>query len=182
MPKKIKKNKELHLRNKKEKLINPDNVHILIILIAIIMVIIVASVGAYVYKKDQYHSHKDNAIVEFTYTEKLDEGYNIFSLMETDTKQIFTEFNSTGVQDYREISRGKYLDFNEEIYNSGIIENMSDIQAVPTDLNWGLYLRFADGTIKYISDPSLDVSGNKIDLSKLSDIIQKYFRQETRYK
>lgn len=183
MPKKIKKEKETKLKNNNEKLINPDNVHIIFIILGILVLCICVGVGIYVYREDKYHSHKDNAIVLFEYTETLDEGYNVFSLKETDTKQIFTEYNSLEVQDVNEISRGKYLDFNEEIYNCGIIDYMYDEESIVTDENWSLYIKFADGTKKYLYSSVLGKEENQeIDKSALAQIIEEYFGQEILYK
>lgn len=92
MPKKIKKDQEI--KKNREKFINVDNVNYIFILVAVIVLCICIGVGVYVYKEDKYHAHKDNAIVQFTYTENLDEGYNVFSVTETSTKQIFTEYNN----------------------------------------------------------------------------------------
>ena len=183
MPKKIKKEKETTFSSNKEKIINVDNIHYIFIALGILILCICIGVGIYVYREDKYHSHKDNAIVSFTYTETLDEGFNVFSLTETNTKQIFTEYNSLEVQDVREVSRGKYLDFNEEIYNSGIIEYMSDEESIVTDENWSLYIKFADGTKKYLYSSAIGKDNSeKIDKSSLASIISKYFGQEILYK
>lgn len=183
MPKKIKKDEKI-LKGKGEKLLTPDNIHYFFIAITVLVICICIGVGVYVYKQDQYHVHKNNAIVLFEYTEKLDEGYNVFSVTQTDTKQVFTEYNSLLVQDVNEISRKKYLDFNEEIYNSGLLEYMSDEESILTDDSWSLYLKFADGTRKYLYSSALgfeDIKPN-IDKTNLANIIKKYFKEDILYK
>lgn len=182
MPKKIKKEKKTTLKSNKESLINTNNIYYIFIAITILVVCICIGVGVYVYKEDKYHVHKDNAIVLFEYTEALDEGYNVFSVTETSGKRIFTEYNTLDVQDVKEISRGKYLDFNEEIYGSGILEYMSDEPSIVTDTNWSLYVKFADGTKKYLYSAAIDKENKDIDKTVLSDIIKKYFNQEILYK
>lgn len=182
MPKKIKKEKETVLKPNKESLINVDNINYFFIALGIIIICICAGVGVYVYKEDKYHSHKDNAVVEFVYTEGLDEGYDVFSITETDAKRIFTERNNLDVQDIKEISRGKYLDFNEEVYSSGILEYMSDEQSIVTDENWSLYIKFADGTEKYLYSSALGQENVQVDKTGLAQIIQKYFNAEILYK
>ena len=103
MPKNIKKEKETILKGNKESIINIDNIHIFFMILVVAIVCVCTAVGIYVYKEDKYHAHKDNAIVTFEYTEALDEGYDVYSVTETDTKQIFTEHNSLAVQDAKEV-------------------------------------------------------------------------------
>ena len=180
MPKKIKKEKETILKGNKESIINIDNIHIFFMILVVAIVCVCTAVGIYVYKEDKYHAHKDNAIVTFEYTEALDEGYDVYSVTETDTKQIFTEHNSLAVQDVKEMSRKKYLDFNEEVYATGIADYMTETQAEQPDEKWSLYLKFADGTKKYLYSRSIDES--TINKEALDQIIQKYFGEEIRYK
>ena len=182
MPKKIK--KENNLKKDKERFLNPDNIHYIFIVVAILVICVCVGAGIYVYKEDKYHSHKDNALVQFIYTEDTGEGYDVYSITETDTKQIFLEYNTIEVQDIKEISRGKYLDFNEEVYNSGIIDQMNDTESIVTDMKWNLYIKFADGTEKYLYSSPLGKPEEEISIDKtaLAEIINKYFGQEIIYK
>lgn len=182
MPKKIKKEKKTILNSNKDSIINTNNIYYIFIAVAVLVVCICIGVGVYVYKEDKYHVHKDNAIVLFEYTEALDEGYSVFSVTETDKKRIFTEYNSLDIQKVKEISRGKYLDFNEEMYNSGMLEYMSDEPSIVTDTNWNLYIKFADGTRKYLYSSAIDKAGQKVDKTALAEIINKYFKKEILYK
>jgi len=182
MPKKIKKEKKTTFKSNKENIINTNNIYYIFVAVAILVICICTFVGVYVYKEDKYHVHKDNAIVLFEYTEALDEGYNVFSVTQTEGKRIFTEYNTLDVQNVKEISRGKYLDFNEEIYNSGILEYMSDESSIVTDTNWSLYIKFADGTKKYLYSAAINQENKEVDKSLLADIIKKYFNQEILYK
>ncbi len=182
MPKKIRKEKETTLKSNKKNIINTNNIYGIIIAIAVLVVCVCIGVGIYVYKEDKYHVHKSNAVVLFEYTEALDEGYNVFSVTETSGKRVFTEYNTLDVQDVNEMSRGKYLDFNEEIYNSGILEYMSDEPSIVTDTKWSLYIKFADGTKKYLYSAAIDKVDNEVDKTTLAEIINKYFKQEILYK
>lgn len=185
MPKKIKQEKETVYNGNKKQLINVNNIHIIFIILAIIAVCICVSVGVYVYFEDKNHPNKDNAIVDFTYTEKLDEGYNVYEISQTNTKQIFTEYNTLDKQEVKEISRGKYLDFNEEIYNSGLLEIMGK-KIEDADPKWSIYVKFADGTRRYLYSHNVDSDGNiqeiNIDKEYLNNVIKTYFNQEILYK
>lgn len=185
MPKKIKQEKETVYKGNKKQLINVDNIHIIFIILAIITVGICVFAGVYTYLEDKSHPNKDNAIVDFTYTEKLDEGYNVYEISQTETKQIFTEYNTLDKQEVNELSRGKYLDFNEEIYNSGLIEKMGK-KIEDADFKWSIYVEFADGTTGYLYSHNVDSDGNiqevNIDKEYLNNVIKTYFKQEILYK
>lgn len=183
MPKKIKKESNMK-KNNNEKFLNADNIHYIFIFIAILAVCICAIVGVYIYKEDKYHVHKDNALVQFVYTENTGDGFNVFSVTRANSNEIFLEYNTTEVQEVTEISEGKYLDLNEEVYNSGLIEQMNDEEIIGNDMKWNLYIEFADGTTKFLysSNPDNPSEERNIDKSILSEIIKKYFGQEILYK
>ena len=128
--------------------------------------------------------YKDNAIVLFQYNETLEEGYNNFQIAETNTKQIATEFVSMDIQAVGHMSRKKWLDFNEEIYRTGIMDNMLDGEAIVTNNDWSLYIKLADGTRKYlysaaISGTNTEEQGSKI--SQVREIVTKYLKHDTLY-
>lgn len=185
MPKKIKQEKEVIYKSNKEPLVNVNNIHIIFVILTLIVIGICVGVGVYVYFEDKSHPNKDNAIVDFTYTEKLDEGYNVYEISESNTKQIFTEYNTLDTQEVKEVSRGKYLDFNEEIYNSGILEMMGE-KNEDIDFKWSIYVKFADGSRKYLYNYDVDSDGNieeiNIDKEYLNRVIKTYFNQEILYK
>lgn len=184
MPKKIKEKKDTVLKGNNEPLLNANNVHILFGIIGVIAIIIVACVGLFVYLEDKYHVHRDNAIVLFQYNEALDEGYNNFQIAETSTKEIATEFVNLDVQDVGKISRKKWLDFNEEIYRSGIIDQMLDGEAIVTNNDWSLYIKFADGTRKYLYSAAISGQTTKEQedsMSQVRQVVTKYLKHDTYY-
>ncbi len=183
MPKKIKQAKDTVLKGNKEPLINVNNIHIVFIAITVLILCICVGVGIYAYLEDKSHPNKENALVQFTYTENNGEGFIVYDMRETDTKQVFTEYNTLDVMDVNEISRSKYLDFNEEIYNSGFLELMEDEEREASDEKWQLYIKFSDGTRKYAYSSTLDNEENSsIDKQLLNDIIYRYFKEEIKYK
>ena len=88
------------------------------------------------------------------------------------------------VQDVKNISRKKYLDFNEEIYRTGILDHMIDGEAVVTNNDWSLYIKLADGTRKYLYSaaiPSSQSEQEEYDLTQVRQIIEKYVGHESYY-
>jgi hypothetical protein len=82
------------------------------------------------------------------------------------------------------MSRKKWLDFNEEIYRTGIMDNMLDGEAIVTNNDWSLYIKLADGTRKYlysaaISGTNTEEQGSKI--SQVREIVTKYLKHDTLY-
>lgn len=184
MPKKIKEKNDTVLKGNKEPLLNANNIHILFGIIGVVALLIVVSVGVFVYLEDRYHEHKDNPIVEFQYNETVERGYNNFAITEMNNKQVCIEFVSISEQDVKNISRKKYLDFNEEIYRTGIMDNMLDGEAIVTNNDWSLYIKLADGTRKYlysaaISGTNTEEQGSKI--SQVREIVTKYLKHDTLY-
>lgn len=184
MPKKIREKKETVLQGSKEPLLNADNVHVLFIIIGVVAAIIVAFVGLFVYLEDRYHVHRNNAIVLFQYNETLDEGYNNFQIAETNTREIATEFVSMDIQDVGHISRKKFLDFNEEVYRSGIMDYMLDGEAIVTNNDWSLYIKLADGTRKYLYSAAIsgqNTQEQEESMSQVRQIVTKYLKHDTIY-
>ena len=184
MPKKIKEKKETVLKGNKEPLLNANNVHIFFGIIGVIALVILVGVGLFVYLEDKYHENINKAIVILQYNETLDVGYNNFAITEMSNKQICAEFVSMDVQDVKNISRKKYLDFNEEIYRTGILDHMIDGEAVVTNNDWSLYIKLADGTRKYLYSaaiPSSQSEQEEYDLTQVRQIIEKYVGHESYY-
>ncbi len=179
MPKKIKKEKEQKLKSNKEKLIRVDNIHYIVILVVIILILICASVGVYVYKKDKYHAHSSVAISSFVYTEKVDEGYNIYQVS-LDNNEVYVYFNTPETNIPKKWSNGKYLDFNEELYLSGIFDEKSEvgIENGGSNIEWSLEASLINGDTIYYSNNSV----NKPDKTKFAQVINKYFGHEIIYK
>ena len=184
MPKKIKEKNDTVLKGNKEPLLNANNIHILFGIIGVVALLIVVSVGVFVYLEDRYHEHKDNPIVEFQYNETVERGYNNFAITEMNNKQVCIEFVSISEQDVKNISRKKYLDFNEEIYRTGLLDHMLEGEAVVTNNDWNIYIRLADGTRKYLYSAALPSAGTEqeeYDLTQVRQIIEKYTGHECYY-
>lgn len=179
MPKKIKKEKETKLKSNKEKLIRVDNIHYIVIFIIVILVLICGSVGAYVYSKDKYHAHSSVAISSFVYTEKVDQGYNIYQVS-LDNNEAYAYFNTPDNSIQKKWSNGKYLDFNEELYLSGVLEDKTQVRIEKDgeDIEWSLEASLINGDTIYYSNNSVE----KPDKTIFSDVIKKYFGQEIIYK
>ena len=178
MPKKIKKVKETKLEyTNKEKFLNTKNVHFFFLAIFLVLVLGCVGVGVYKYSKDKYHVHKDNPIVRFIYSEKKDDGYNVYEVKELAEQEVYATFNTPTSNEDKKWGRMKYLDFNEEMYASKILDNESSKKEDNADAVWSLEVEFSDGTIKYYSNNS----GN-IDKTEFANIILKYFNQEIMFK
>ena len=99
-------------------------------------------------------------------------------------KQVCIEFVSISEQDVKNISRKKYLDFNEEIYRTGLLDHMLEGEAVVTNNDWNIYIRLADGTRKYLYSAALPSAGTEqeeYDLTQVRQIIEKYTGHECYY-
>lgn len=178
MPKKIKKTKatKLEYRNK-EKLLNVNNIHFILLTVFILVLCVCVGVGAYTYSKDKYHVHKDEAIVRFIYSEKVDEGYNVYEVKELENKDVYATFSTPTENVDEKWGRYKYLDFNEEIYASNVMDAQTTERENDAETVWSLELEFIDGTQKYYSSNSSDM-----DKTELANIILKYFEKEILYK
>ena len=176
MPKKIKREKELKFK-KNNKILNVNNIHYFFLALLIIVVVTCTCVGVYKYSKDKYHVHADEAIVRFIYSEKAEDGYNVYEVKEMEEKDIYATFNTPNSNEEKKWSRTKFLDFNEEIYLSGIVESEVGDKETDKDATWSLELEFVDGTQKYYSSNS-----KEINKEELANIILKYFNQEIIYK
>ena len=110
MPKKIKKEKELKFK-KENKILNVNNVHYYFIALIIIAVIICIGVGIYVSSEDKYHVHKDQALVSFSYSEKVENGFNVYYVNEMQDKNIYATINTPEETVEKQWGRNKYLDF-----------------------------------------------------------------------
>ena len=158
MPKKIKQEKGFSFKGTDEKLIRVDNVHYFIFLALITLVLVCACVGGYVYSKDKYHVHKEVGFTNFEYTEKSGDGYTV----------------------EKKWSYGKYLDFNEEMYESGLFNQIfgAEVLIEDVDVEWSLNANLVNGQTIHNSSNF----GEEVDKTKFAEVIKKYFGQEILYK
>lgn len=178
MPKKIKKVKETKLEYRfKEKILNTKNVHFFFLTIFILILCTCVGVGVYKFSKDKYHVHKDNPVVRFIYSERKDDGYNVYEVKELADKEVYATFSTPTSNEDKKWGTIKYLDFNEEIYASKVLDNEPGEKENDKEAVWSLEIELKDGTIKYYSNNS----GN-IEKAELANIILKYFDQEIIFK
>ena len=123
MPKKIKKEKELKFKNSEKKFINVNNVHYYFIALFIILVCICVGVGVYRYLEDSYHVNSSNAVERLIYSEKVDEGYNVYYVIRNDKGEVYATFSTPNNSDEKKWGEDKFLDYNEEIYDMQIFMN-----------------------------------------------------------
>ena len=176
MPKKIKKSKELNFKSN-EKIINISNIHYIFIALFVILVCICAGVGMYRYSKDSYHVHASNAVERLIYSEKVEYGYNVYYVIRNEDGEIFATFSTPSGDDENEWGENKFLDYNEEIYDSGILDYDTQNKDSGAGASWSLEIQLTDGTKKYYSSNAT----TQIDKSKFAQVIKKYFGQDIIY-
>lgn len=181
MPKKIKQDSGFRFKGSDEKLLRVDNVHYFIALIVLIMILICACVGGYVYSRDKYHQHKDAAFTNFEYTEKTDDGYVVYQVYLDEENKVYTYYNTPdGNTVQKKWSYGKYLDFNEEMYASGLFDQIFGAEVVieDVDVEWSLNAELSNG--KTIHNSS-NFEG-EVDKTNFAQVMKKYFKQEILHK
>lgn len=181
MPKKIKKNKDTKLGEKK-KIINVNNIHYIFIAIIVIVVLICTIIGVNKYKADKYHVHANNPIRSFSYSEKLDEGYDEYILnylqdrYETEKDISASHSNFSGTEDSK-WSMNKFLDFNEEIYATNIFTLEPEEKNVENNVEWSIEIELVDGTRTYITNKN----NGDFDKANFARIIKKYYGRDIIY-
>ncbi len=182
MPKKIKKSKDTKLGEKK-KIINVNNIHYIFIAIILIVALICTVIGINKYKADKYHVHADNPIRSFVYSEKIDEGYDVYlvnylqDVYDTE-KDIVASYSNFSTMEDTKWSMNRFLDFNEEIYNTNIYNFESDEKDVNSDVAWSIDIEWVDGKRIFITSES-NVEFNK---TNFAEIIKKYYGKDIIYK
>lgn len=181
MPKKIKQDKDFSFKRSDEKFLRVDNIHYFVLIAVSILVLICACVGVYVYSVDKYHAHKDVAFTSFEYIEKTDEGYIVYQVSLNEDNKVYTYFNTPdGVTVEKKWSYGKYLNFNEEMYQSGLFNQIFGAEVVieDVDVDWSLNADLINGQTIHNSSNF----GEEVDKTKFAEVIKKYFKQEILYK
>lgn len=174
MPRKIKENKkEVKIKNN---ILNANNIHYFFFVILIVIICTCTLVGIVIYNQDKSHPNASNAIIRFEYSEKNEQGYDVYTVREFEDKKVYSIYNSNINTKQKRWSRNKFLDFNEEVYSTKILDSQTQDKEQNSNNLWSLEIELLDGTIKYYSDSS------QINKSDLAQIIQKYFEREIRYK
>jgi len=174
MPKKIKKKEE----NKHEKITEEQKIkkaRNTIVCILIIGILIMLSVGMFIFFRDRGYKHSENKVLKFSYSEGIpSEGFDVYEL-EVKNNEIFTLHN-LGIES-KNITKNwtetKYLNFNEELWESGVLEfetknNLEESNDVWT---YSIEIYFENGET-YVSHGSSEHPENT---EKFRDLIKKYF-------
>lgn len=173
MPKKIKQEKELKFKNNDENLINANNINAILMCILGVCVIVLVIVGVTKFSIDKYHAHRGNAIVNFEYTRKAETGYDsyIVTYYPSDNS-AYAAKNTMEESIDTKWGNNKYLNFNEEVYRSGILDSESSISTEGADPDWFITVRTKDGTKYYYSSDAT----NQVDVEVMNKIINKYYK------
>ena len=179
MPRKIKKYENISFKRNDEKILRVDNVNYFVFLAVIILVLICACVGGYVYSRDKYLIHKDVAFYDFEYTEKVDDGYIVYQVALDENKNVYAYYNTPdGITVQKKWSYSKYLNFNEELYLSWIFENIfDDVEIDDEDVKWMLDAKLITGETVHNSSNFEE----QVDKNKFREVIKKYFGKEIIY-
>lgn len=173
MPKKIKLNED----KKHEKISEEEKIKkakISIFLILIIGIIIMVSVGMFIFFRDRGYKHSENKVLKFSYSEGIySEGYDVYEL-EVKDDGIFTLHN-LGIESVnidKKWSNTKYLNFNEELYESGALEFKTENISDENEEAWSysLEIYFENGET-YISHGRKHPENTE----KFKELIKKYF-------
>lgn len=177
MPKKIKKKEEKKLGkvDENEKI---NKAHKKIMIVTIIGLLIMLSIGMFVFFRDRGYKHSANPIVKFSYSEgKYDEGFDVYEV-EVQYDGIFTLHN-LGVESKNieeKWSRTKYLNFNEDLYESGALEFDNEYILEDSEDSWSyrleVYFENGEDFISY------GIGKHPEDTEKFRELIKKYFDSE----
>lgn len=178
MPKKIKKEKEIKFKNKENKIINVNNVKYYIFASVVCLVLICVCVGSYIYAMDRYHAHASNSIVSFTYAEKVEGGYQVYTVNDMEKNTVNATFTSPDEVIEKTWSRTKFYNFNEEIFRSGLLDNKSQILSANETYDWRLDVELTNGTVLNYSS----ASSEEIDKTEFAQILKEYFHREIMFK
>lgn len=173
MPKKIKQEKELKFKNNGESLINANNINMILMCILGLCAVILAIVGITKFSIDKYHAHRGNPIVNFEYTRKAETGYDSYIVtFFKDENAAYGTKNTMEESTDKAWGNNKYLNFNEEIYRSGLLDNESQVSTAGADPDWFISVITKDGSEYYYSSDS----SNPVDVEAISNIVNKFYK------
>lgn len=173
MPKKIRKEKELTFK-RTEQLINADNINQILMYVLAVCALILLMVASIKFSIDKYHAHAGNPIVNFEFTKKGEVGYESFILnyFEGD-KTAYGTINTMEESTDKAWTNHKYLNFNEEIYRSGVLEVETQAKVEGSDPEWFMTVTTESGDVYYYSADAI----NQIDEPTIEKIVHKYFKK-----
>lgn len=173
MPKKIKKKdlKKLGKISEDEKIKKTEKGIFTLVILGLLITIMA---GIFIFIRDRGYKYSNNKVLNFSYSEGMyDEGYDVYEL---DVKEdgIFSLHN-LGVESVnidKKWTRTKYLNFNEELYESGILELKTEdsIQSIENKWSYKIEIYFENGeifTAYGIEHPE--------NTEKFKNLIKKYF-------
>ncbi|MDO4283611.1 MAG: hypothetical protein Q4D02_08260 [Clostridia bacterium] len=174
MPKKIKKKEEKRLgsTDESEKISKAQKGIIIVIIIGLL---IMFSIGLFVFIRDRGYQHSDNKFVRFSYSEGFyNEGYDVYEV-EVQDDGIFSLHNlgieSKNIEE--KWSRTKYLNFNEELYDSGALEfetlNTSEEDQSAWEYRLEIYFENGETFVSY------GMGKHPENTDGFKELIKKYF-------
>lgn len=178
MPKKIKvvETKKLGKIEENEKIKSAKKK---ILLLFIIGIIVVVSIGLYILIRDRGYEHSSNPIANFLYSEGyFERGYDVYEI-ECYDEGIYAIHNLGEENELmkEKWSKTKLLNFNEELYESGILDlEETYLSDTEEEQKWRyrLEILFEDGT----TFASYGIGRHPEDTEKFKELIKKYFNSD----
>lgn len=141
--------------------------------------IIALSVGGYIFTRDRSYKYADNPIIKFIYSEGVDSsGYDVYEIT-VYNNEIYAHHDSgnDGKIIENKWSKTKYLNFNEELYDSGALEfgtNDEEYESSIDEWSYKLEMYFENGQ----SVISYGTSKHIENTDKFKELIEKYFKSK----
>lgn len=174
MPNKIKIKEEKKLGNvNEEERINKAKKGIFVV--AIIGILVMLVIGMFIFFRDRGYKYSNNPVVKFSYSEgRYNEGFDVYEL-EVKPDQIFALHNlDIGNENItKKWSQTKYLNFNEELYESGVLDFKEEYTSLDVEDMWSfrLEIKFENGE-EFVS---IGMGEHPENTEKFKKLIKKYF-------
>lgn len=168
---KIKNNKKYEKISEEEKIKKAKNT---IVVIFVIGIFVMLSISMFIFFRDRGYKHSKNKVLKFSYSEGIpSKGFDVYEL-EVKDNEIFTLHN-LGIESKnidKKWSETKYLNFNEELWESGVLEfeSKNNVEESNDIWSYSLEIYFEDGKT-YISHGSKHPENTE----KFRALIRKYF-------
>ena len=102
----------------------------------------------------------------------------MYYVIRNDKGEVYATFSTPNNSDEKKWGEDKFLDYNEEIYASGILDYDTQNRDSGEDADWSFEIELTDGTEKYYSSNAT----TQIEKEKFAQVIKKYFDQDIIYK
>lgn len=173
MPKKIKlKDEKKHKKiSEEEKIKKARNIIICILTFGILVML---SISMFIFFRDRGYKHSGNKVLKFSYSEGIpSEGFDVYEL-EVKDNEIFTLHN-LGIESKnidKKWSETKYLNFNEKLWESGVLEfeSKNNVEESNDVWSYSLEIYFENGET-YISHGI----NHPENTDKFRKLIKEYF-------